>query len=343
MGSGVIPRLYLRAPISRIDATMRARAVVVIPAALVACAAASYLTDSESGITARRLYTPSYCRRPLPVPQSLGLKIVSLRRSNAHAVPAIIQGPPRAAHHVQRRGMSFDANATLGHHREAPEPNETTSARGNFALPCNAFPDVADLENVPMRRRQEALSPATAEVGGPSGHGITGGQEQLIPAYVPVQQGSFSKATHRRSSSRSGTGGAVDAGGGEGGSSAVGSGGIIGAVGANGAARSNSPPESPFFAARSPPKVLPPVPAFVDDLKQPPVSPPPPPSVSEGKAYATETIAFDYAFLPAAANSLPGNSSDAGDAEQVEHGGRAEGAGGMRDLRRDGASQVGMQ
>lgn len=172
--------------------------------------------------------------------------------------------------------------------------NETCSARGNFALPRTVFPD-------------DTKSPTFGAEGLPANvvaafreHGSAGEQAEPMPSYVPVQkQGSLSKATHRRASIRTGS---ADASAAEGGVS-------------GGAGRATGP-DSPFFAVRSPPKFLPPVPAFGgSDLAASPAPPPPPPSLNESHNRATEADCFDYAFLPPAVDSLPEVSRQAGQSE----------------------------
>ncbi|CAM9507030.1 unnamed protein product, partial [Scytosiphon promiscuus] len=159
--------------------------------------------------------------------------------------------------------------------------------------------------------------------GGGGGGGLGGGiNEQRIPEYVPPQkQGSLSKATHRRSSSRTSDGmaGAISA-------AAEGAAGAAAAGRSGGSGRSGSPPDSsPFFSVRSPPKPLPPVPAFGGgagggggDLFSgtPPPPPPPPPSWRDGQdqdvgagggAGDSGISCFDFPPLPPAASA--GDSS----------------------------------
>lgn len=221
--------------------------------------------------------------------------------------------PPLAAasqapllQHPQRRGVSFDAMGNVGDRREAEQPNGTSSARGNFAHPRTVFPDTTTTEFAGFAT-QVVPANVIAAFAGPSalpqvrspGHA----HEQPIPVYVPLQkQGSLSKATHRRSSSRTGAsdGGGTEAGGGGGG------GGGSGALRASGPARSSSPPESPFYAVRSPPKFLPPVPAFSGM-----VSPPPPPSMNQPghghghgrSSSAADARGLDYSSVPSAGGS----------------------------------------
>ncbi|CAN0088251.1 unnamed protein product, partial [Ectocarpus sp. 13 AM-2016] len=259
--------------------------------------------------------------------------------------PPSQQVPPLIPHHAQRRGMSFDANASgrRDHHH-----NDTGSARGSSALPRTpAAAAAADDE-----RDAAAAAAAVAALGGEAavtasvvaaftprppppppvagqgsygvGSGGRDGNEQRIPEYVPPQkQGSLSKATHRRSSSR---GSAVVGCGGEGG----GGSGAAAATRSGSVGRSASPPDSsPFFSVRTPPKVLPPVPAFAggagaglagDDCgndglaaqpqPQPPPPPPPPSSWNEDQLEgvvilggdgggATEAGLFEAEPLPA--------------------------------------------
>lgn len=137
------------------------------------------------------------------------------------------------------------------------------------------------------------------------GGGYAGGEEQLIPAYVPLKkQGSLSTATHRRTSSRTGT--AAEAGGVDGGGAVPGGG--VAARRTGDAARSASPPDSPFYAVRSPPKVLPPVPAFGSEVTHAPAPPPPPPPLNEGQGQPEDPDSYDYAFLPPAFGGLEGSS-----------------------------------
>ncbi|CAM9685902.1 unnamed protein product, partial [Ectocarpus sp. 8 AP-2014] len=236
--------------------------------------------------------------------------------------------PPLIPHHAQRRGMSFDANASG---RRDLHHNDTGSARGSFALPrtpaavlpeasADAAAAAANDDRVAAAAAAAAAATAAAAAAalgdeatvtagvvaaftpGPpppppvsgqgsygSGSGGRGGNEQRIPEYVPPQkQGSLSKATHRRSSSRgSAVGGCGGEGGGGSGGAAVTRSGSVG--------RSASPPDSsPFFSVRTPPKFLPPVPAFAggagagvagddygnDGLAAQPQPPPPPPPPS---------------------------------------------------------------
>lgn len=160
------------------------------------------------------------------------------------------------------------------------------------------------------------------------GGGYVEGEEQLIPAYVPLKkQGSLSTATHRRASSRTGTAaeaGSVDGGG------AV-SGGGVAARRTGDAARSASPPDSPFYAVRSPPKVLPPVPAFGGEVALAPAPPPPPPSLNEDQGRPEDPDSYGYSFLPTVFGGLEGNS---------DHGRRRLERGTESGAREVGASQV---
>lgn len=184
--------------------------------------------------------------------------------------------------------MSFDVNAVASvdtrrqqQQQQPHRPTETNSARGSFALPRYPYPDAANGDAAADTFGGGDL-PANlvAAFGGGGGDTV----EQQIPVYIPLQRkGSLSKATHRRSSSRGADGFADDfvlgVGGGGGGGGAGGS--------SASAGRSTSPPDSsPFRCARSPVKVLPPVPAFAGagscgDFAAAP--PPPPPSWNVGQ------------------------------------------------------------
>lgn len=173
------------------------------------------------------------------------------------------------------------------------QASETCSARGTFALPRSAalpgaVADAADSDtSLPDRVAATFGGGAPGQqgcdggggVGGAGGGGRRGSEtaEQQIPEYVPLlqeKQGSLSKATHRRSSSRTMTTttatGAVDGavggrGGGEGGAFGPAGGGAGSGSGAaasrTGGGSGSAAPGRPVGSP--PPKVLPPVPAFV--------------------------------------------------------------------------------
>lgn len=203
----------------------------------------------------------------------------------------------------------------------------TTSARGNFALPRTPLPDASNPSgsNRMLGVPADVVAALKDSPGGGGGGGYAGGEEQVMPAYVPLKkQGSLSTATHRRASSRTGT--ASETGGGVDGVGAVGAvagGGAVVAVGArrnSDAARSASPPDSPFYAVRSPPKVLPPVPAFCGEVVRALAPPPPPPSLDEGQAMPAAPESYDYAFLPSVVGGVGGLEGNPAHARRLERG-----------------------
>lgn len=238
---------------------------------------------------------------------------------------------------AQRRGTSFDAGGTSLREAGAGTcdvrgcaPN---SARGNFAF---ASMDVSnDATNAAAKApgNQKALpGNLFATFGGAaasssSGHSTVNfrGQEQLIPAYVPVSKhGSLSQATHRRSSSRSGGMTNDIISGFPAGFSAEGGGGI----GEGARRRAGSPQQSPSIAVKYPPRVLPPVPAFNDPgVPQGPPAPPPP-SLSEGENRGRGSV-FDTTLLPPAYDRVTENAVQAG---------RWGSDGSVRDVRIDGVA-----
>lgn len=287
---------------------------------------------------------------------------------------------------MQRRGVSFDSKSAItpttvadggdgsDHHRHwgaTEQLNQTTSARGNFAHPRSSFPDSAGspargAARVPGHNRSSSAALCGEPLLEALGKDYPGEREQLMPVYVPPQkQGGLSKATHRRSSSRTvGVTGAVDGvGGGEGDGGSTATTGPTAAAAAaaagTGAAAGGgaSPPTSPFFAVRSPPRVLPPVPTFVSsDVSGDPAPSPAlllsPPRVKQGHKQgrkpqhmhvnrAVESkFEYDYGSLPPA---VEGCLADQGHPAQARQGlgqGQVYRADGVQDSRRDGALSV---
>lgn len=309
---------------------------------------------------------------------------------------------------MQRRGVSFDSKAAItpitpstvtdggdgggsDHHRHwgaTGQLNQTTSARGNFAHPRSSFPDSASspargAARVPGHNRSSSAALCGEPLLEALGKDYPGEREQLMPVYVPPQkQGGLSKATHRRSSSRTvGVTGAVDGvGGGEGdggstatagptagAAGAAGTGAGTGAAGAAGTAAAGgaSPPTSPFFAVRSPPRVLPPVPTFVSsDVSGDPAPSPAlllsPPRVKQGQKQgqkqghkqsrkpqhmhvnrAVESkFEYDYGSLPPAVDGFLDDQGHPAQARQGLGQGQLYRADGVQDSRRDGALSV---
>lgn len=270
---------------------------------------------------------------------------------------------------MQTQGTKFNSNGS--DRREASgaggvSSGSSSNAHENLPFAPPAFPDPSNAAAVglgtPGASGNNLGGSAGGIVEGPVARRFSAGQEQLIPAYVPLQkQGSLSQATHRRSLSRN-IGTATVAGGGGGapadgeGCSDGGAGG--GGGGAEGAgrrglsvtARSASPPQSPYIVGlKMSPRRLPPVPAFGGaggggatatttagasggvTKGMSPLPAPPPPSLNGGTSAiggAIEeeppSVTFDYAFLPPTSDSLSGKA----------------GVGGlMRDARAGAASQ----
>ena len=278
---------------------------------------------------------------------------------------------------AQRRGVSFDANGaasttttgcdrgddgTIGNHdRRSPDQhNQTSSARGNFAHPRATFPDAAGSPAPRVSGHNRSSSAVACGEGFVEalGKGYSGEREQLIPVYVPPKkQGGLSKATHRRSSSRTlsvdggdaeGCGGPTAAAGGGGGGGNGGGGG-----GGGGGSGVTSPPASQFFAVRSPPRVLPPVPTFVSShvapapamlLSPPRVKQSHKPQHVQNRAFESKGFENDYGSLSPATDS----HTDQRYSAQTRQGGgegqrqvfRSDGGGGVQDSRVDGASSV---
>lgn len=209
---------------------------------------------------------------------------------------------------LERRGKSFDSNAYANNiaRRErdtarvgATDTNTTertacapSSARGNFAFP--RAPDNDDhlaktsegevrvpggREGVPGNR-VAAFAAVGSVVDDVSP--VPRGQERAIPKYVPLNRhGSRSYATHRRTSSRSGSAG-----------SDLHLSGLPSPLplplpspsgepndGGREVSRRRSRPQSPLLEVRSPTRVLPPVPVFRSSVlpKEPMLSPKAPP------------------------------------------------------------------
>lgn len=201
---------------------------------------------------------------------------------------------------LERRGKSFDSNSITRREKDtarvgATDTTERTacapsSARGNFAFPrahdnedhlANTLEGqvqgTGGREGVPGNRVAAFAAVGSVVGDGPS---VPRGEEQAIPKYVPLNRhGSRSHATHRRTSSRSG--------------SAVGDIHVSGLPlplplpspsgdandGAREVSRRRSRPQSPLLEVRSPTRVLPPVPVFPSSVlpKEPVASPKPPP------------------------------------------------------------------
>ncbi|CAM9212307.1 unnamed protein product [Laminaria digitata] len=220
--------------------------------------------------------------------------------------------------------------------RAADQRNQTTSARGNFAHPRSSFPDnpgspARGAARFPGHNRSSSAALCGEPLVEALGKDYPGEREQLIPVYVPAQkQGGLSKATHRRSSSRTlGAAGAVDGADGEGG---AGGGSTAGGGGGGGGGVSGaSPPTSPFFAVRSPPRVLPP------GLK--------PQHTHNSRAVESKGFEYDYGSLPPAVDDC---LSDQRHPVHPVHARQGQGQGqglvyrsdGGQDSRRDGALSV---
>lgn len=236
---------------------------------------------------------------------------------------SIMQAPP--VERTQRRGISFDANATPrtpSRTTDAEQQSRISSARGNFTLPRTTFPEPSGSFEVELRA---VPADVAASFAGHPAQDCVGGREQVIPAYVPQQkQGSFSKATHRRSSSRAAESMVAEPGGPS--PVNVGSDGVLPT---SAASRLKGRPDSPMFAVKSPTRALPPVPSFGGTSHTPmppappafagatppsqPPPPPPPPSLNRDRS------SFADSYNLASASLLPREYPDNAGASLATH------------------------